>query len=104
MNTAAPHPGVPWRLLGDLCPAFGVRTPSAVRRACIASGIPLVRVGRRLAVRSADLETFAAGLQPVAGTTAPLPQPVAPEWARALLKRGPRGHRDLAPKRRRGFL
>jgi hypothetical protein len=73
----------------DLARALGVASPSAALRIVKRSGIPFVRIGRRVGVRVAALdEWLRAGEQRTeARPVAPF-VPQAPEWARSLLRRG----------------
>ena len=76
--------------LGAVALAFGM-TRSGARRAVVRGDLgPYFTVGRRLFLRrDAMLAAVAARETVPTPRPAPPPVPVAPEWARTLLKRGP---------------
>ena len=74
----------------DLAVALNV-TPSAARRIRLREGLPFARVGRRaITRREAFLAWLAAKETVAAPRPGPPPIPVAPAWARDLLRRGRR--------------
>jgi hypothetical protein len=92
VNDTPPPAALPLVLYGhDLARALGVASVSAALRIIRREGIPFVRIGRRLGVRTAALDQWLRASETATEPRpAPPPVPQAPEWARHLLRRGRR--------------
>src|SRR3990167_590119 len=86
----------------DLAAILGT-TPSGARRIVLHQAVPFLRIGRRIAVRRPALLAWLESREEVtAPRPGPGPAPVAPQWARDLLRRGRRPGLDADTARRGG--